>query len=437
MRFNEIPTPAYVIDEKKLIENLEILKEIEDRSGGKILLAQKAYSTYQTYPLIARYLTGTAASGIYEAKLAHEEFRFNGEGRENHVFEPAFKDDEMEEICSICDHIVFNSLSQLEHHRPVWEKYVAEGRTSVGIRVNPDFSTEDAHEIYDPCAPGSRLGIRNENMPDTLPEGVEGIHFHNLCEQGFEPLEDTFLKVEKDFHRFFPKPRIMDDYDSYVFRGFGFEDMDNDEHDENVALDNMPVETEDLDAEFGIDSIRGTIKWINLGGGHHITRADYDREALIKLICYIRDKYAIDVYLEPGEAIALDAGYLVASVMDVVETDRMPVLVLDTSASCHMPDVIEMPYRPPLKDSDEPGEMNYTYRLSSRTCLAGDVIGDYSFEEEKKTGDRLVFEDMAIYSMVKNNTFNGMQLPDIDILHPDGEVEILKRCGYGDFKSRL
>jgi carboxynorspermidine decarboxylase len=437
MNLNEIPTPAYVIDEKKLIENLEILKEIEDRSGGKILLAQKAYSTYQTYPLIAKYLSGATASGIYEARLAYEEFRDNGVCRENHVFEPAFKDNEMEELCSICDHIVFNSMAQLEHHRPVWQKYVSEGSVSVGLRVNPDFSTEDAHEIYDPCAPGSRLGIRNENMPDELPEGVEGIHFHNLCEQGFEPLEDTFLKVEKDFHRFFPKPRITDDYDSYVFRGFGFEDPENDEHDENLALDNMPAETEDLDAELGLNGSNGRIRWINLGGGHHITREDYDREGLIKLICYIRDKYAIDVYLEPGEAIALDAGYLVTSVMDIVETDRMPVLVLDTSASCHMPDVIEMPYRPPLKDSDEPGEMNFTYRLSSRTCLAGDVIGDYSFATEKKIGDRLYFEDMAIYSMVKNNTFNGMQLPDIDIMHPDGDVEVVKSFGYEDFKSRL
>lgn len=437
MRLSDIPTPAYVIDEKKLIENLKILKEVEDRSGGKILLAQKAYSTYQTYPLIAKYLSGATASGIYEARLAHEEFKSWGVGRENHVFEPAFRDDEMDELCRICDHIVFNSIAQLEHHRKVWGRYQAEGRVSIGIRGNPDFSTEDAHEIYDPCAPGSRLGVRNENMPEELPPGVDGIHFHNLCEQGFEPLEDTFLKVEKDFNRFFPKPRITDDYDSYVFRGFGFEDTDNDEHDEEIALDNMPAETDDLDAELGIKNRDGRIKWINLGGGHHITRNDYDREALIKLICYIRDKYAIDVYLEPGEAIALDAGYMVTTVMDIVDTDRMPVLVLDTSASCHMPDVIEMPYRPPLKDSDEPGEMNYTYRLSSRTCLAGDVIGDYSFEEQKKIGDRLIFEDMAIYSMVKNNTFNGMPLPDIDIMHENGDVEILKTFGYEDFKSRL
>ncbi len=437
MKISEINTPAYVIDEKKLRENLEILKDVQDRSGAKILLAQKAYSAYQTYPIVAEYLAGATASGIYEAKLAHEEFKCPGKKPENHVFEPAFKDDEMEELCNICDHIVFNSLSQLEHHRPVWEKAVAEGRTSVGLRINPDFSSEDAHEIYDPCAAGSRLGIRNEYMPETLPEGVEGIHFHNLCEQDFDPLEDTFLKVERDFYRFFPNPRIDDDYDSYVLRVMGYDDTSMRDFDEEVALDNIPTDTEDIDSELGVSNEPATIKWINLGGGHHISREDYDRDGLVRLVTYIREKYGIEVYLEPGEAIALEAGYLVTTVMDVVHTDRMPVLVLDTSASCHMPDVIEMPYRPPLKDSEQPGEMNFTYRLSSRTCLAGDVIGDYSFEEEKKVGDRLYFEDMAIYSFVKNNTFNGMPLPDIALMHEDGEVEVLKSFGYEDFKSRL
>ncbi|MBE5827299.1 MAG: carboxynorspermidine decarboxylase [Butyrivibrio sp.] len=453
MTFEEITTPAYVIDERKLKDNLRILKEVQDKSGAKILLAQKAYSVYQTYPLIADYLAGATASGIYEAKLAHEEFNFSGYGHnkcgfpkpENHVFEPAFKDDEIEEVCSICDHIVFNSLNQLEHHRPVWEKYASDGRLSVGLRINPEYSADDAHEIYDPCAPGSRLGIRNEKMPAVLPKGVEGLHFHNLCEQGFEPLEDTFLKVEKDFHRFFPKPLIDEDYDSYIFEMIGgsesdsFEETAGDDPDEHVSdesmggwasADSSPIQTKDND-----DIPR--IKWINLGGGHHITREDYDVEGLIRLVNYIKARYGIEVYLEPGEAVALNAGYLVTTVMDVVETDRIPVLVLDTSASCHMPDVIEMPYRPPLRDSEQPGEMNYTYRLSSRTCLAGDVMGDYSFEEEKHIGDRLIFEDMAIYSLVKNNTFNGMPLPDIDILHEDGTVEVLKRFDYSDFKSRL
>ncbi len=436
MKINEIRTPAYVIDEKKLKENLEILKDIQNRSGAKILLAQKAYSAYQTYPLIAEYLAGATASGLFEARLAHEEFRTSdGVRRENHVYEPAFKDEDMEEVCSICDHVVFNSISQLEHHRSVWEKHVAEGSLKVGLRINPDISAEDAVEIYDPCSPGSRLGIRNEDMPEALPEGVSGLHFHNLCEQGFEPLEDTFLKVERDFFRFFPNSRIADDYDGYILRVMDFEKASGG-YDEEVALDNLPADTQELDAELGLSSSK-RIKWINLGGGHHITREDYDREALVNLILYIREKYGIDVYLEPGEAIALDAGYLVTTVLDVVETDRIPVLLLDASAACHMPDVLEMPYRPPLKDSEEPGEMNYTYRLSSTTCLAGDVIGDFSFETQKNIGDKLYFEDMAIYSFVKNNTFNGMPLPDIDIMHEDGEVEVLKRFGYDDFKSRL
>ena len=436
MKIDEISTPAYVINEKRLRENLEILKDVQERSGAKILLAQKAFSAYQTYPLIASYLSGATASGIFEARLGYEEFKTrDGKRGENHVYEPAYKDSDMEELCHICDHVVFNSISQLEHHRSVWEEYVNEGKIKVGLRINPEISAEDAHEIYDPCSPGSRLGIRNENMPENLPEGVTGLHFHNLCEQGFEPLEDTFLKVERDFFRFFPAPRIPDDYDGFVLRSMGFEPSDT-SYDEEVALDNIPVDTDEIDAELGVSGLN-KISWINLGGGHHITRDDYDREGLIKLVLYIREKYGIDVYLEPGEAIALDAGYLVTTVMDVVDTDRIPVLILDASASCHMPDVIEMPYRPPLKDSEEPGEMNYTYRLSSMTCLAGDVIGDYSFETEKKPGDKLFFEDMAIYSFVKNNTFNGMPLPDIDIMHEDGEVEVLRRFSYDDFKNRL
>ena len=439
MRFEDIPTPSYVIDEKKLRENLEILREVREKSGAKILLAQKAYSAYQTYPMIAEYLDGTTASGIFEARLSYEEFVPNPEAGlpkpENHVFEPAFKDDEIREVCDICDHIVFNSISQLEHHRSVWEKKVADGTLSVGLRINPEISTEDSHEIYDPCAPGSRLGIRNEDMPETLPEGVEGLHVHNLCEQGFEPLEDTFLKVEREFARFFPSPRIPDDYDTYIFKEFERNLRISDKEDYNVDYgDNS--EPKPLPEDNPDDSGR-KIKWINLGGGHHITREDYDIDALIGLVSYIRDKYGIDVYLEPGEAIALNAGYLVTTVLDVVETDRMPVLILDTSAACHMPDVLEMPYRPPLRDSEQPGEMNYTYRLSSRTCLAGDIIGDYSFNEEKKPGDRLVFEDMAIYSFVKNNTFNGMALPSISLMHEDGEVEILRTFNYYDFKTRL
>ncbi len=272
-------------------------------------------------------------------------------------------------------------------------------------------------------------------MPDVLPDGVDGLHVHNLCEQGFEPLEDTFLKVEREFARFFPSPLIPDDYDTYIFKEFERNLRVSDKEDYNVEYGES--ETAQTQPETAPETSGHKIKWLNLGGGHHITRDDYDVDALIGLVSYIRDKYGIDVYLEPGEAIALDAGYLVTTVLDVVETDRMPVLILDTSAACHMPDVLEMPYRPPLRDSEQPGEMNYTYRLSSRTCLAGDIIGDYSFNDEKKPGDRLVFEDMAIYSFVKNNTFNGMALPSISLLHEDGEAEILRTFNYYDFKTRL
>jgi carboxynorspermidine decarboxylase len=387
MNISEIATPAYVIDEQKLLDNLKILSEIASETGAKILLAQKAFSAYSTYPLIAEYLQGATASGLYEAKLAYEEMVKPFEGKkkiENHVFEPAFKDAEFPLVCEVADHIVFNSIAQLEHHRAVWEKAVSEKELSVGLRINPEFSTQEGHEIYDPCAPGSRLGIRREKLPNPLPKGVEGLHFHTLCEQGFEPLEATFKEVEQDFGEFFAQ-----------------------------------------------------IKWLNLGGGHHITKPDYDREGLKNLIRYIKETYDLEVYLEPGEAVALDAGYLVTTVMDIVETEDYPVLILDTSAACHMPDVLEMPYRPPLKDSGLCDEKAYTYRLSSRTCLAGDVIGDYSFDNEIKIGDRLTFEDMAIYSMVKNNTFNGMPLPDIDIMHKDGSVDVLKTFSYDDFKSRL
>ncbi|WP_029321446.1 carboxynorspermidine decarboxylase [Butyrivibrio sp. AE3004] len=394
MKINDLKTPVYVIDERKLRENCEILNSVEERSGAKILLAQKAFSAYSTYPLIAKYLSGTTASGLFEAKLAYEEFypekdkNICNSKPEIHVFEPAFDDDEMEEICRISDHLIFNSINQLEHHRTKWEKAVKSGNLSVGIRVNPEFSTQEGHEIYDPCAPGSRLGIRLCDMPDTLPAGVEGFHFHTLCEQGFEPLKNTFEAFETKFGKYLKDPIHK-------------------------------------------------IKWLNLGGGHHITRNDYDRDGLIELIKYIITNYEVQVYLEPGEAVALDAGYLLTTVMDVINTEAYPVLVLDTSAACHMPDVLEMPYRPPLQNSGDAEEKKYTYRLSSRTCLAGDVIGDYSFDKEICIGDRLTFEDMAIYSMVKNNTFNGMPLPDIAKLKEDGSTEVVKHFSYNDFKTRL
>lgn len=369
-----IPTPCYVIDEGKLRRNLEILSGVEKRTGAKILLAQKAFSCYHFYPMISEYISGTACSGLYEAKLG-----FECMGKENHVFSAGYREDEIDEIVSYCGHIIFNSFTQLERYR---DRVLSKGK-KIGLRINPEHSTQEGHEIYDPCSMKSRLGITKRNFKPELLEGVSGLHFHTLCEQNSDDLESTLDAVEEKFGEFLPK-----------------------------------------------------MEWINFGGGHHITREDYDIPRLERCIKRIQDKYGLEVFLEPGEAIALKAGYLVTTVLDLTEND-MPIAILDTSASCHMPDVLEMPYRPPLKDSGEASEKKYSYRLGSQTCLAGDMIGEYSFDSPLKIGDRLIFEDMAIYSMVKNNTFNGMALPSIAVLKENGSVEILKNFGYEDFKSRL
>lgn len=369
-----VPTPCYVVDEAKLTENLELLHSVAERAGCKILLAQKAFSMFAVYPLIGRYLAGTTASGLFEARLGHEEM-----GGETHIFSAAFVESEFDEILRLCDHISFNSFAQ-------WEKYrgraLAAGK-SCGIRINPECSTQ-SHGIYDPCAPGSRLGVTRANFRPDLLDGVEGLHFHTLCEQNSDALETTLGAVEEKFGEFLPR-----------------------------------------------------MKWVNFGGGHHITREDYDIGTLIRCVTRIREKYGVEVYLEPGEAVALSAGVLVCQVLDIVENGSVKTALLDASAACHMPDVLEMPYRPPLADSGEPGEKAFTYRLAGSTCLAGDVIGDYSFDKRLCVGDRLVFEDMAIYSMVKNNTFNGMCLPSIALRRKDGRIEAVRRFGYEDFKGRL
>ncbi len=373
MDFASLPTPCYVIDKGKLIYNLEILKKVQEDTGCKILLAQKAFSAYCLYPLIGKYLAGTTASGLYEARLGYEEM-----GKETHVFAPAFKENDIKELVKLCSHITFNSFSQLERYK----KYC--NGVSVGIRINPELSTQKDHAIYDPCAPGSRLGVTIDNFKPDMLDQVEGLHFHTLCEQNSDALAETLEAVEEKFGRW---------------------------------LKNM--------------------KWLNMGGGHHITRDDYDIELLCKCIRRVKEKYGVEVYLEPGEAVALNAGYLTTQVLDVVENSGIKTLILDASAACHMPDVLEMPYRPPLKDSGMPQEKKYTYRLSSYTCLAGDIIGDYSFDREINIGDRLCFEDMAIYSMVKNNTFNGIPLPSIAVMDESGDCNIIKEFGYDDFKCRL
>ena len=370
----QIRTPYFLVDEKRLIQNLELLKKVEEEGPCRILLAQKAFSMFSAYPLIRKYLAGSTASGLYEARLGKEEF-----GGETHVFSPAYREDEFEELLTYADHLVFNSPSQLRKYSP---RARALGKET-GLRINPECSTQEGHAIYDPCAPGSRLGTTLEQFEEELLPLLDGLHFHTLCEQDSDDLETTAEVFEKKFGK-------------YLYQ----------------------------------------MKWVNFGGGHHITRKDYDVERLLRIVRHFHETYGVTVYLEPGEAVVLNAGYLVTSVLETLY-NGMDLAILDTSAACHMPDVLEMPYRPPLKNSGEPGEKSYTYRLGGPTCLAGDVIGDYSFDMPLKEGDRLVFEDMALYTMVKTNTFNGMPLPSIALRHVDGSQEVIRSFGYEDFKKRL
>ena len=374
---SNVKTPCYIVDKRLLKKNLEILKSVTDRTGCKILLAQKAFSMFSVYPEIAEYLDGTTASGICEARLGYEEMG-KPFGKETHIFSPAYPEQDFEYITEICDHMVFNSFHQ-------WKKYrdKLKGKNiECGIRINPEYS-EIGHDIYNPCFTGSRLGTRLCDFEENELDGISGLHFHTMCEQNSDTLKRTIKVVDEKFGKY---------------------------------LKNM--------------------KWINFGGGHHITRDDYDIETLIECIMFFKDKYGIQVYLEPGEAVALNAGYLVSEVLDTLE-NGMHIAILDASASCHMPDVLEMPYRPNIIDSGMPQEKKYTYRLGGNTCLAGDITGDYSFDEPLEAGDKLVFCDMAIYSMVKNNTFNGMNLPSIMLYSDEKGLELIKEFDYQDFKGRL
>ena len=372
---NEVKTPCYVVGEAEFLHNLEILDDVMNKTGCKILLAQKAFSMYETYPLLAKHLKGTTASGLYEAMLGKEYF----EG-EVHVFSPAYKQEEMNELVKIADHIVFNSFSQ-------WKKYKEQVKScgreiSCGIRCNPEYS-EIETDIYNPCFENSRLGTTLDNFDESLLDGIDGLHFHTMCEQNSDVLKRTIPHIEEKFGK-------------YLYK----------------------------------------MKWINLGGGHHITKDNYDLDTLVECVNYLKNKYDVEVYLEPGEAVALNAGYLVTEVLETSK-NGMNLAILDTSAACHMPDVLEMPYRPNVIGAGMPDEKKHTYRLGGPTCLAGDIIGDYSFDEPLREGDRLVFCDMAIYSMVKNNTFNGMPLPSIYLHKLDGTLKLVKEFGYEDFKSRL
>lgn len=367
-------TPYFLVDEKDLLRNLEILKRVSDETGCKILLAQKAFSMFYAYPLLRKYLAGTTASGLYEARLGYEEF-----GGETHVFSPAYREEEFEELLTYADDLVFNSVLQVEKFGVRAKK----AGKSIGLRVNPECSTQESHAIYDPCAPGSRLGTTLAQFKEKILPMLDGFHFHTLCEQNSDDLETTVKVFEEKFGAY----------------------------------------------------LKG-MKWLNLGGGHHITRKDYDVERLIRIICYLKETYGIQIYLEPGEAVVLNAGYLVSGVMEVVQ-NGIQIAILDTSAACHMPDVLEMPYRPPVRCAGEPGEKAYTYRLGGPTCLAGDVIGDYSFEKTLEEGSQVVFEDMALYTMVKTNTFNGMKLPDLVYRDKEGICSLVRSFGYEDFKNRL
>ena len=376
---NKLPSPCYLVDERLLEKNLKVLDYVQKKSGANIILALKGYSMFSTFPLVGKYLSGVTSSSLFEARLGYEEM-----GKQVHIYAAAYREDEFDEIMNYCDHIVFNSFNQWKLYRDKVKKYNEENDKKIecGIRINPEYS-EIETDIYNPCFKNSRMGVTLENFEEDELEGIDGLHFHTMCEQNSDTLERTLKAVEEKFGKYFYN-----------------------------------------------------MKWINFGGGHHIAKEGYDVERLINCINYMKNKYDVDVYLEPGEGVAINTGFLVATVLDVIK-NGMDIAILDTSAACHMPDVLEMPYRPEIINSGKPNEYEYTYRLGGPTCLAGDIIGDYSFKEPLKPGDKLVFCDMAHYSMVKNNTFNGINLPAIVKYSDENGVEIIRQFGYEDFRNRL
>lgn len=374
--FTKTPSPCYIVDERLLRKNLEILDSVQKRTGCSILLALKGFSMTSMMPIVGEYLKGITASSLNEAHLGHEFM-----GKEVHAYAPAFLEDEFEELMSYCDHLVFNSFAQWEKYKNIVKSNPSKN-IECGLRVNPEYSEIEV-DIYNPCSANSRMGITIANFKPELLEGIDGLHFHTLCEQNSDALANTLPHLEEKFGPYLKQ-----------------------------------------------------MKWLNFGGGHHITRDDYDIESLVRSIEYMRDKYDLKIYLEPGEAIALNTGYLVSTVLDIVN-NGMEIAILDASAACHMPDVLEMPYRPNIINAGKPGEKPYTYRLGGNTCLAGDIIGDYSFDEPLKVGDRLVFMDMAHYTMVKNNTFNGVNLPSIASYNDEEGIKVHKTFGYKDYISRL
>ena len=375
-----VATPAFVVDEGLLADNLTVLGRVKARTGCRILLALKCFAMYRVFPQLAEVLDGVCCSSPHEARLGREEF-----GREVHSFAAAYSAADIEDLALTSDHLVFNSFAQKERFMPLARQRAAAAgrRLEFGLRINPEHS-EGAVPLYDPCAPGSRLGIRRADFRTDRLDGISGLHWHNLCEQDADCLERTVAAVEHAFGDVLPR-----------------------------------------------------MAYVNFGGGHHITRPGYDLDLLVSIVNRFRERWGVQVYLEPGEAVALNAGYLVATVLDVVNAD-LPVAVIDASVPAHMPDVLEMPYRPHVIGAGEPGEKGWTCRIGGLSCLAGDVAGEYSFDRPLVAGDRLVFTDMAIYTMVKTNTFNGVQLPAIVLYHPDEDrLETVRRFGYEDFKTRL
>ncbi|MCC3381548.1 carboxynorspermidine decarboxylase [Paenibacillus farraposensis] len=371
-----LPSPCYLVDERLLVKNLEILNSVQERTGCNILLALKGFSMFSTFPLVGKYLKGVTSSSLFEARLGREKMN-----KEVHVYAPAYVDSEFDELLEYVDHIVFNSFDQLRRFKGRVQG-VTSKKIDIGIRVNPEYS-EIETSLYDPCFNNSRMGVTLANFKPEELDGVDGIHFHTMCEQNSDTLERTIKVVDEKFGPYIKQ-----------------------------------------------------MKWLNFGGGHHITREDYDLDTLVRCIQYFQDKYGVQVYLEPGEAIALNTGYLVATVLDTMK-NGMDIAILDTSAECHMPDVLAMPYRPNIIDAGKPGEYAHTYRLGGLTCLAGDIIGDYSFKEPLKPGDKLVFCDMAHYTMVKNHMFNGVNLPAIASYNDEEGIKVIRQFSYEDFSSRL
>jgi len=375
IEFDKVPSPCYVVDERLLQKNLETLNYVQERTGAKILLALKGFSMHSVFPLVSKYLTGVTSSSLFEARLGYEKM-----GKEVHSYAPAYVDSEFDELMSYTDHIVFNSFAQWDRFKDKVRN--ADKKIDVGIRINPEYS-EIETELYNPCAPYSRFGVTLDNFDANRLDEIDGLHFHTMCEQNSDTLKRTLKIVDEKFGEHIKK-----------------------------------------------------VKWLNLGGGHHITRPDYDIETLIECILYLKEKYDVEVYLEPGEAIALNTGYLVSTVLDVMK-NGMDIAILDTSATCHMPDVLEMPYRPNIIGAGLPGENEYTYRLGGMTCLSGDVIGDYSFKEPLKPGDKIVFCDMAHYTMVKNHMFNGVNLPSIASFNEEEGLKVVRQFKFEDYSNRL